>query len=159
MDLWGGLLPIHSNRRLSSSLFFNRNRVRCVLGHALQLRAARQECRNGKVGKLLCNNHLPKSGVPVIIFCSPPKGRRGAFGFTETRIWVDVSVSSSISRIARAPGIYSDAIAVVRQGKSVGLFPLQESCQLSRNPCFPATLRRPPGHLLRVGTGTSAKQG
>src|ERR1019366_5134623 len=49
-------------------------------------------------------------------------GERGAFGRTETRIWVDVSVSSQISRIALAPGIGSVADALVRHDRFTGHF-------------------------------------
>ena len=71
-------------------------------------------------------------------------GEGGAFGSSETRIWVDVSVSSRISRTVLAPGICSVADTLVRPELIHGAFPLQKSCELSRNPCFPATLRRLP---------------
>src|ERR1039457_1673440 len=71
-------------------------------------------------------------------------GEGGAFGRTETRIWVDVSVSSRISRMVRGS---RDLLCRgrIRPPEPVqGAFPLQISCELSRNPCFPATLRRLP---------------
>src|ERR1019366_2694330 len=76
-----------------------------------------------------CNHLLLPSGM----------GERGAFGRTETRIWVDVSVSSRISRMVRAPGTGSVVGALVRQDDS-GPVSLPKSCARSRNPRFPATL-------------------
>jgi hypothetical protein len=73
-----------------------------------------------------CNHLLLPSGM----------GERGAFGRTETRIWVDVSVSSRISRMVRAPGIGSVADALVRQDDSGGFF-IAEKLQAEPQPLFP----------------------
>jgi hypothetical protein len=73
-----------------------------------------------------CNHLLLPSGM----------GERGAFGRTETRIWVDVSVSSRISRMVRAPGIGSVVGALVRQDDSGGFF-IAEKLRAEPQPLFP----------------------
>ena len=100
--------------------------------------------RSGSIRKSLCKKYLPNSRVPCK-YRLPPfgLGGGGVFGSTETRIWVDVSVSSSISRIARVPENYAERAAVRRPALTRGAFSFAEKpCELSRNPCFPATLRR-----------------
>ena len=65
-------------------------------------------------------------------------------GFAETRIWVDVSVSSSIHALRRVPGTTRDATVVLRQGVFVGLFQLQEKLRAEPQPLFPGDVATSP---------------
>src|SRR5271165_2303354 len=106
--------------------------------------------------KNTCQNaeFLQSSSAPLRL------GEGGAFGRTETRIWVDVSVSSRISRIAWAPGICSDALALVRQGEFVDPFFFAQKLRAEPQPLFPGNVETSSWPLLlRVELGTSAKQG
>ena len=143
-------LPCGSSARVSSELLlidvFNRNRASTALVHALVASFGVDQVFPYWEPRIPCDeNTCQNPRVPAIIVCSPlGLGEGGAFGGTETRIWVDVSVSSRNSRIARVPGICSDADRISPSGSNSGAFSIAESCELSRNPCFPATLRRLP---------------
>ena len=85
-------------------------------------------------------------------------GEGGAFGATETRIWVDVSVSSRNSRTVSAPGICSDADALVRQHRFTELFHCGK-LRAEPQPLFPGDVETSSERSSGLGSEPSAKQG
>ena len=84
-------------------------------------------------------------------------GLRWSFRVSETRIWVDVSVSSSIVGSKRVPGICFGAAVVLRYGTFMGLF----CCPKAANRAATLVSRgdaTSPG-LAPKWAGMSAKQG
>ena len=70
-----------------------------------------------------------------------------AFGFTETRIWVDVSVSSSIHALHRFQELARDATVVLRHVQFVGPFSIAEKLRTEPQPLFPGDVETSPRHV------------